>query len=126
MTDTIDTEQLPRWSVSDVFESLHSPEFTAAMERSSAESTRLAALFDEHNVRAVDPRPVTVADGVAADAVIVALNRVLADTEVTGAAVYATVSTDYRDEHANALLSQLEVDEATVKPLLARLADWVN
>ena len=50
MTDTLDTltinDPLPRWSVADVFESLHAPDFAAAMERASAEATRLAALFD--------------------------------------------------------------------------------
>jgi pepF/M3 family oligoendopeptidase len=131
VTDTLETpspvdDPLPRWSVADVYESLVSPDFTAAMERVGAEATRLAALFDEHNVRAVEPRPVTEADGLAADAAISALNRVLAELNLLGATVYATVSTDSRDEHAASLLSQLEVDEAVVRPLMARLAEWVS
>src|SRR4051794_26219823 len=131
MTETLDRsaaidDPLPRWSVADVYESLHAPEFAAAMERSSAEATRLAALFDEHNVRAVEPRPVTAQDGDAADAVIAALNRTMLEHEVLESAVYATVATDSRDEHAGALLSRLEVDDAVVRPLLARLAEWVR
>lgn len=121
-----DADLLPRWSVADVFSSLHSPDFTSAMERSRAEVTRLTALFDEHDVRATDPRPVTPADGAAADAVIAAYNRTVADLDIVHAAVYATVSTDSRDAHASALLSQLVVDDAAVRPLLARLADWVH
>ena len=44
MTDTLDQpvaagDALPRWSVADVYTSLEAPEFTAAMERSSAEAT---------------------------------------------------------------------------------------
>jgi oligoendopeptidase F len=132
MTDTVQLpadehgDALPRWSVADVFESLHSPGLMAAMERSDAEATRLVALFDEHDVRATARRPVTAADGAAADAVIATYNRVVADTDITEAAVYATVATDSRDEHASALFSQLEVSQATVRPLLARLADWVS
>jgi pepF/M3 family oligoendopeptidase len=131
MTETLDRsaaidDPLPRWSVADVYESLHAPEFAAAVERSGAETTRLAALFDEHNVRAVEPRPVTAEDGEAADAVITALNRTIAELEVLEVAVYATVSTDSRDEHAGALLSRLEVDDAVIRPLLARLAEWVR
>jgi oligoendopeptidase F len=132
MTDILEQAQrnegdeLPRWSVADVYESLHAPEFMAAMERSEAETTRLVALFDEHDVRATVRRPVTEADGEAADAVIAAFNRVVADVEITEAAVYATVATNSRDEHASALLSQLEQSQAAVRPLLARLADWVN
>ena len=87
-------DPLPRWSVADVYESLHAPDFAAAMERSSAEATRLAAMFDEHDVRAVEPRPVTAEDGEAADAVIAALNRTMAEMEILEVAVYATVSTD--------------------------------
>jgi pepF/M3 family oligoendopeptidase len=131
MTETLDRtaavgDPLPRWSVGDVFESLHSPDFASEMERASAEATRLVALFDEHNVRAIEPRPVTGEDGETADAVISALNRTIAEAEILQAAVYATVSTDSRDEHAAALLSRLEVDEATIRPLLARLAEWVR
>ncbi|HZB41834.1 MAG TPA: hypothetical protein VE487_12770 [Ilumatobacter sp.] len=119
-------DPLPRWSVADIFESLHAPEFAAAMERASAEATRLAALFDEHNVRAVDPRPVTADDGETADAVIAAVNRTIAELEILEVAVYATVATDSRDEHAAALLSRIEVDDAVIRPLLARLAEWVR
>jgi pepF/M3 family oligoendopeptidase len=132
MTDILEQSQrneddeLPRWSVADVYESLHAPEFMAAMERSEAEATRLVALFDEHDVRATARRPVTEADGEAADAVIAAFNRVITDVEITEAAVYATVATNSRDEHASALLSQLEQSQAAVRPLLARLADWAN
>jgi pepF/M3 family oligoendopeptidase len=119
-------DPLPRWSVADVYESLHAPDFAAAMERSSAEATRLAAMFDEHNVRAVETRPVTAEDGEVADAVIAALNRTMAEMEILEVAVYATVSTDSRDEHAAALLSRLEVDDAVIRPLVARLAEWVR
>ena len=132
MTDTLQEKSaasddaLPRWSVADVYESLESPDFVAAMERIGAEATRLVALFDEHNVRAVEPRAVTTADGESADAAIAALNRTLADLDILEATVYATVATNSRDAQAGALLSQLEVDDAVVRPLLARLADWVN
>jgi pepF/M3 family oligoendopeptidase len=131
MTEVLDrsaaiADPLPRWSVADVFDSLHAPEFASAMERASAETTRLAALFDEHNVRAVEPRPATAEDGAAADAVITAVNRTVAELEILEVAVYATVATDSRDEHAAALLSRLEVDDAVIRPLLARLAEWVR
>jgi pepF/M3 family oligoendopeptidase len=117
---------LPRWSVADVYPSLSAPEFVAAMERTGANADRLRALFDEHDVRAIEPRPITDADGRAADAVVTAYNRFAHEAEVLEAAVYATVATDSRDEHASSLLNQLEVTDATVRPLLARLADWIN
>jgi oligoendopeptidase F len=124
--DPRDDADLPRWSIDDVFDSLHGSQFRAAMERAGAEVSRLVATCDEHGIRSIAPRPVTEHDGRAADAVIQAYNRAAGELDVVGAAVYATVTTDSRDEHASALLSQLEMDDATMRPLLARLADWVH
>ena len=124
MTDV--TEALPRWSVADVHESFESRSFVDALEQVGADSTRLAALFDEHDIRRCDQRSVTEADGQAADAVIRALNDTELGTGIVGAYVYATVTTDSFDEIAQGLLSELEVIESRQRPLFARLADWVS
>ncbi|HZX56597.1 MAG TPA: hypothetical protein VFE86_18050, partial [Ilumatobacteraceae bacterium] len=117
------TETLPRWSVADVHESLESRSFIDALEQVGADSTRLTALFDEHDIRACEPRPVTEADGVAADLVIRAVNDTTRRTDLIGAYVYATVTTDSFDEKAQGLLSELDVIEAQQRPLLGRLAE---
>lgn len=120
------TDELPRWSVADVHESLQSRSFVDALERVGAESGRLMALFDEHDVRACEPRPVTSADGRAADAVILAFNATSREIEELSAYVYATVTTDSFDETAQGLASELDVVKSRLGPLLARLADWVS
>ncbi len=132
MTDTrgpVDEEHeeevLPRWSVADVHESLESRSFTDAVERSSADVDRLAALFDELGIRAVDPRPATADDGTRADRVLRELNRVTDEVNVLRTYVYATVATDSRDQRAQATFSEIRQLDATVRPLTARLADWV-
>ena len=78
------------------YESLDSPDRSSTPWSASAPtSTRLAALFDEHDVRAIEPRPVTAADGVAADAVIAALQpHGRRRCDIVGRHVYATVTTD--------------------------------
>ncbi|HWL43233.1 MAG TPA: M3 family oligoendopeptidase [Ilumatobacter sp.] len=119
-------DALPRWSTADAHESLDAPSFRDAMERAGADVTRLVALFDEHGIRAVDPRPVTAADGAAADAVLDAYNRVMTDGQTTAATAYAYVSTDSRDDQAQAALAEITTLQAQVSPLLARLADWVH
>ncbi len=121
-----DLDELPRWSVTDLHESLDAQSFRDAMERSASETTRLVATFDELNIRAVEPRPVTAADGAAADTVITDLNRVSEELQSTAATVYASVTTDSRNEQAQSLLGQLEVTQSQLTPLLARLADWVH
>ena len=124
MTNTHEAP-LPRLSVADVHESFESRTFTDSMERLGASITRLEPLFEEHNVRAIEHRTPTAADGKAADATIQAFNSTVADSEILLSYVYATVSTDSRDERAQGLLSELENLDARVSPLLARLAEWV-
>ena len=121
-----DTESLPRWSTAAAHESLATQSFRDAMERDAAAVTRLVALFDEHDIRAIAPRPVTPADGDAADAVIREYNRVLETGHITTATAYAFVTTDSRDEQAQVAFGQLEALGAEVTPLLSRLADWVH
>ncbi len=124
---------LPRWSVSDVHESLDARSFLDAQEQAGAEVDRLIALFDEHAIRGAgrdgdqhaEPRTATPADGAAADAVIAGYNRVSAELDLLGAYVYSSVSTDSRNVAAQAAMSELEPVESKLSPLLARLADWV-
>ncbi|MEM1335230.1 MAG: M3 family oligoendopeptidase, partial [Actinomycetota bacterium] len=118
-------EELPRWSVADVHENLTSRSFLDAMERAAADVDRLVALFDELDVRAVVERSPHPVDGDVADRVIREYNRVSADLSVLGSYVYASVSTDSRDSAAMAALSELDPVDARLRPLLARLADWV-
>ncbi len=119
-------EPLPRWSVADVHEGLDARSFTDALERIGAGAQRLVALFDEHDVRAVEARPITTADGESADAVIAAFNSFITDFSELEAVVYSKITTDSRNQRAQTIASQLEVHEANVSPLLARLADWVH
>ncbi len=116
---------LPRWSIADVHESLSARSFVDALERSTADVERLVALFDDLGIRAIEPRPVTADDGDAADRVLREYNRVAAEFDIVEASIYATVSTDSRNERAQGLMSELEPAEAAMRPLLARLADWV-
>ena len=118
-------EQLPRWSTSDLYESFDSREFRDAMERTGADVARLEAMFDQHGVRAVEPRAVTEADGAAADAIIVALNAFRDDADLMEAYLYAVTSTDSFDERAQALMGEFEMNNLRTRPLTARLAAWV-
>jgi len=123
---TTHTDPLPRWSVADVHEGLDARSFTDTMERIGAGAARLVALFDEHGVRSIDPRPVSTADGEIADEVITAYNAFSDEFREAAVVVHSTITTNSRDERAQALASQLDAHESKVGPLLARLADWVH
>jgi oligoendopeptidase F len=125
--DAADTaEALPRWSVSDIHESLDARSFTDDLESVGADVGRLETLFESHGIRAMPSRAATVDDAAAADEVITSLNAVSDALKTLRAVVYATVSTDSRHERAQALLSELGVLGARINPLMARLADWVH
>ena len=117
---------LPTWSFADLHESLTARSFIDAMERAAADTDRLVAAFDEHAIRAVESRAVTAADGAAADAVIAAYNEVAEHVQVVAACVYATITTNSRDDHAQSLWGELQGVHARTTPLLARLADWLH
>ena len=124
---TIDhTDELPRWSVTDVHESFTARSFIDAMEQCAADMTRLEAMFDELGVRSLDPRPVTPADGEAADRVIAAMNSWQELARTTRAVIYATVSTDSFDEAADGLYNEFAITDSRLRPLVARLAEWVK
>ncbi len=116
---------LPRWSVADVHESFNARSFTDAMERAGSNVARLEALFETHNIRSLDPRTPNAQDGAAADVVIQAFNKTVDEQDILISYIYATVSTDSRQEQAQGLLSEMEDLDARISPLLARLADWV-
>jgi pepF/M3 family oligoendopeptidase len=118
-------EELPRWSVADVHESLDSRTFADALEQSTADTERLIALFDEHGIRAIEPRPVTEADGAAADAVIDRLNEWEQRLDELEAYVYSFISTNSFDEQAQAFGNELDALGARARPLLARMVDWI-
>jgi oligoendopeptidase F len=117
---------LPTWSVADVHEGFEARSFLAAKERAGADVDRLITLFDGHDIRATEHRTATADDGAAADAVLTEYNRVAADLDVLGAYIYASVSTDSRNAAAQAELSEIEPIESRLRPLLARLADWIG
>src|SRR5689334_5988310 len=117
---------LPRWDVSDVYDSLAGRRFGAAAERLEAETARLVAALDLHGVRRQAPRPVGAADGVAADEVISALNGALDLHQELATTVNATVATNSYDEAAQALSSTILAAGARLRPCQARLADWVD
>lgn len=117
-------QTLPRWNVTDVHESLDARSFTAELELVCADVKRLSALFDELNIRSTN-RVIDSTDGDRADRAIAEFNRVSDALNLLHAYVYSIVSTDSRHEQAQAVLSELNTTESSLRPLLARLADWV-
>lgn len=115
----------PRWDVTDVFPSLSSPAFAFAHEALDADVGRLVALYDELGIGAVVPGPPSAADRAALDQVLTATNAAMSAHQRLRVYATAHLATDSRDAVAQAVASQLQRAEATLRQLSARLAAWV-
>ncbi len=125
MNSEMTTTPAPHWDLSDIHASIAARSFLAQMERVGADLDRLETLFDHGDVRRLDQRPVTEADGRLADQVIAELNRWMDDIDMIETYVFSIVATDSFDEAAQAIASELDQVSSRGRPLLARLADWV-
>jgi len=121
-----DAGALPRWDVTDIHESFDARSFGDAMDRCGADMSRLEALFELHDIRVTEHRPVTAADGRAADAVIAATNQVRDHADLTAAYILATTTTDSYNERAEGLLGEFDMVDVRQRPLTARLAAWIS
>ncbi|MHB1855497.1 MAG: gluzincin family metallopeptidase, partial [Acidimicrobiales bacterium] len=119
------TTVLPRWDLSGYFPSLGSREFAEHHERLGADVDRLAALYEEHDVRGGTDAVVDAARLEAFESVLAATNEVFEEFRLLNAYVYAFVTTDARDETAAALASELQAQGARVRSLTTRFDAWV-
>lgn len=117
---------LPRWDVSGIFPGLDSPEFEEALGAARDDIDELARLFDELGIGggaapgAGNDTPQNL------DEVLHRLNAALEAVWVVGAYVYAFVSTDSRDDAAQARLSELRQHEVLLTKLETRFTAWVG
>lgn len=111
---------LPRWDVAGFFPSLDSPDLAAAHEGIGAGVERLAALYDQHDVRASE-----APDPTAADEVLAATNELLDQLRLVNGYVHTFVTTDARNDRAQALAAELRAASAPLGPLRTRLDAWL-
>jgi oligoendopeptidase F len=118
-------EALPRWDLTPFYPSLESREFAAAHEGIGAAVTRLAALYDEHDVRGGNPVPLDHDTIAAFEEVIAETNELQDELRLVNAFVSGYVTTDARNDEAAALQSQLQAQVAPLRTLSTRFAAWV-
>ncbi len=120
------TTALPRWDMTVVYPGLDSPEFAAALAAAAADIDALTELFDTAGIAQREPAPLDDATAATAEWVLERYNAVLQAVETLGAYVYAFVSTDSRDDLAQAKQSELEQHEVRLAQLGARFVAWVG
>ncbi|MGH8977422.1 MAG: M3 family oligoendopeptidase, partial [Acidimicrobiia bacterium] len=119
------TDTPPRWDLKPLFAGLDDRAFSGALEGIYAAVDRLGAQFDELDIRATAPRPVTDADVAALDDVLRELNDVQARMRIVSTYLYALTTTDSRDDAAAANMVELQTRSAALGPLMKRLGAWL-
>ena len=119
------TTQLPHWDLSDVYPSLGSREYAAAREAFGAGVVRLEALFDEHDVRAGAPLDVNDTTVDAFEKSLDGANEILNELRRVNAYISSFVTTNARDDAAQAELSGLQKDSARLGKLRTRFDAFV-
>jgi pepF/M3 family oligoendopeptidase len=123
---TVETSELPRWDLSALFPGLDSPEFAEGFDRLLSGIDRLADLFDEVGITATATdrfATVPVADF---ERVMTALNDVSQQLESMGSYLYGSISTDSRNELAQARFSQFQERAVALDKLQTRFTAWVG
>src|SRR5689334_18122913 len=119
------TQSLPHWDLSDLYPSLGSREYAAAREAFGAEVVRLEALYDDKDIRGGAPLSVNDATVTAFEEALEGANGVLNQLRTVNAYISSFVTTDARDDAAQAELSGLQKDGARLGKLRTRLDAYV-
>jgi len=118
-------DTLPHWDLSDLYPSLESREFAAAREGFGADVVRLEALFDEHAVRGGEPIEVTDETVKAFEESLNGTNEILNELRRVNAFISSFITTDARNDAAQAEMSALMKDSARLGKLRTRLDAFV-
>ncbi len=116
---------LPHWDVSNVYPSLDSAEFKAAVASYKKQIASLEKFFDKQ-LEPLGPKSAAAALApVVADA-INRINRILILSGTIGPYISAFVATDSRNQAAMRALSQFEQDSVPMEKLMTRLRSWLG
>ncbi|HET7010643.1 MAG TPA: M3 family oligoendopeptidase [Anaerolineales bacterium] len=117
---------LPHWDVSVVYSSLESADFQRGFQATLARIDELIRLADTLGVPGPGVRgPVDDPRG-ALEKILVAQNATLEDVSTLEAYIYAFVSTDTRNDMAQARLSELQQARVKLNMLTVRLTAWIG
>ena len=125
-TTAIDTNELPRWDLSALFPSLESPEFAEGFDRLLSGIEELDQLFEEVGITAMStgrPETTPLAEF---ERVLNLLNDVSQQLDSMGSYLYGCISTDSRNELAQARFSQFQERTVALDKLQTRFTAWLG
>ncbi len=117
---------LPHWDMTVVYPSLESKEFQAGFQSVIAQIAELGKLFDENKIAKRDPAPLDDATIKSFETVVNAMNAAFEDVRTTMVYVSSFVSTDSRNNLAQAKMSELQQHFVRLNMLGTRLTAWIG
>ena len=130
LTDTtataVETIELPRWDLSALYPGLETPEFAEGFNRLLRGIDHLADLFDDVGITATSTSRSETAAVADFERVLNALNDVSQQLESMGSYLYGCISTDSRNELAQARFSQFQERAVALDKLQTRFTAWVG
>ncbi|MEA2525382.1 MAG: hypothetical protein QOF73_2609 [Thermomicrobiales bacterium] len=123
---TVTTEALPRWDLSVVYPGIDSPEFAAGFEETFRQVDDLVRLFDELTSDDQPPAPLSDVTVRAVETLIDGFNTIYEAIETLSSYIYGHVSTDSRDDLAQARLSEFEQRALPLSKLRPRATAWLG
>ena len=117
---------LPRWDMTVVYPSLESVEFETGFQSAIQVIDQLVELFDEHGIGLQEPVQLDEATVTSFETVLQQLNAVLDQTNTVGAYIASFVTTDTRNELAQAKRSELQQRALQLTLLDTRFTAWIG
>jgi pepF/M3 family oligoendopeptidase len=123
---TVSSSPLPRWDMSVVYPSLESPEFAQDFERVAQNIADLSSLFDTHKIQKQEALGVDDASIQGFEAIVERYNAVLEHARTVIVYISCFVSTNSRDDIAQAKMSELQKHQVVLWQLGTRLTAWLG
>jgi oligoendopeptidase F len=120
------TDDLPRWDLSALFPGLDSPEFTEGFDRLLSGIDQLTRLFDELGITSTPTRRAETAPVAEFERALNALNDLTQQFDSMGSYLFGCISTDTRNDLAQARFSQFQERAVALDKLHTRFTAWVG
>ncbi|MDQ6692828.1 MAG: M3 family metallopeptidase, partial [Chloroflexota bacterium] len=120
------TQVLPHWDMTTIFPGIDSPEFSVGFQDAINSITELAELWDALGIDVQEPVPLGDETVRHFERAIEKYNDVLRQTGTLRSYIVSFVSTNSRDDTAQAKLSQFEKNYTRVTQLGTRFTAWIG
>ena len=119
-------QKLPEWDMNVIYPDIESPEFDIGFQAITSSIDGLTAYFDQHGINRVEPVPMNEATVQVFDIIVNQYNQILKSFFTMQAYLYSFLTTDSRNDVAQAKYSEMQPKIAQLGLLGTRLTAWIG